>query len=411
MPVLAALVFRTYDYGVASAQMEMFRQIDIPFILFEIFVIAIAARERFTFTAVFTAIDRPARLALAAFLATFWIGSIISNLPAYSMMRAIYSFIHIAFALSLASLLKPGAIERTRTLLFWLTAGLAAWIPILLLHVSLRPTGMVIWESAMPGYLSVRLLGMHAAIVAALGLGEIWRLRGITRHDLWLLGANVLALVVLFWSGTRAGILGYAVAALALLAIKRPAWSIAVIVMALFGLSVALSAQLWIPTPSFGFAIVREGGAATVDAVSSARLEMWAKSVQFFLASPFFGHGEGAALWLLNPDGSGIHKQPHNALVQMAMSWGLVGTVPALYLLGRASLSVVRQAIAVDASLGNFAMLVALVIMSMLDGIIWHSRTIEFVALGFGLAFAGTIPRLQRLSPSPLPPGSSAHAR
>ncbi len=421
-PVLAGLVFRTYGYHVAPGSAELLRQLDFPFILIEVAVILWARHAGLAYRAVFNHLDRPARIALVVFLGSFWLSSaFISTDPGYSLLRASFWFVHIAFGFAVFHLVgvptRSGLIRCGTALL----AGLVTFLPLMALHLVSAPDptsireGQIIWSSAIPGCLSVRHLGIWAALVLAVSIGALYvRDAELRRHGI-VCALIFAASVTLFWSGTRAGIYGMAGALVILLAVVRtlPPLRLLVVAAAATVAGVIVS-ELWLPPdPAFGIfrrAALDAGG--DLAALSSGRTVLWASVMQAFTWSPVFGVGEGAVHWL-STVGDHRHVQPHNSVVQMLSSWGLIACLAAGYLLARLLVLLHRVARREVLVVPVVLMIDCLLIMSLADGVLYFSRFIMWFAGGTAVALAIAVRGVAAddASPSPLPQAPSARAR
>ena len=139
-PVLAGLIFRTYGYHVTPVWAELLRQLDVPFILVEVAVIVWARKLGLNYRAVFDRLDLPAQYALCVFLGSFWISSaFISAEPGYSLLRASFWFVHIAFGFAvfhLAGTATRDGLARWGAALF---GGFVVFLPLMAIHLATAP--------------------------------------------------------------------------------------------------------------------------------------------------------------------------------------------------------------------------------------------------------------------------------
>lgn len=396
-PVLAGLIFRTYGYHVAPPGIEVLRQLDVPFILIEIAVIVWARGAGLRFRQTLGHLDRPALTALAIYLATFWISSaIISPDPGYSLLRASFWLVHIAFGVAVYQLCATVASAQLKRCGAAIFAGLFVFVPLMAVHLMAAPDpatvleGKIIWSSAIPGCLSVRHLGIWAALVLACALGALYTCDAKTRGG-WLVFATIfLASGVLFWSGTRAGVYGIlAGIAVVFLALRSlPSWRILVIAGVAAACGIALSELLLPPDNSFGiFARANVPQSAGFEGFSSGRTVLWSGMMQAFAQSPLFGVGEGAVHWVVTL-GTDRHVQPHNSIVQMLSSWGIIACVAAGYLMTRLLLCLHRSIRSQLQLLPLVLMIDCLLIMSLVDGVLYFSRFIMWFAGATAIALA-----------------------
>ena len=396
-PVFAGLIFRTYGYHVAPGWAEILRQMDLPFIVVEVLVIMWARERGLRLGAVVARLDRRARWALAIFLATFWISSVlVADQPVYSAVRASFWFVHIGFGFAVFHLAQ----HSTRTGLIWfaaaLCAGLIVFLPLMAAHLLTAPPpsavegGKIIWSSAIPGCLSIRHLGIWSALVLSCAVGALY-IEDLQRRHL-LIACVILfcATATLFWSGTRAGVYGLGGAGLVLLAVLRrvPPWRTVLCAAMAAGLGL-ITSTLWLPPESaFGtFDRVNALPGADLEVFANGRLVLWMGMLKAFAASPLFGVGEGAVVWVVSlPEGN--HVQPHNVVVQMLSSWGIIASAAAAYLVARILIVLHRAARHSAAMVFMMLLIDCLLIMSLADGVMYFSRFIMWFAAGGAIVLA-----------------------
>lgn len=99
----------------------------------------------------------------------------------YAMLRAALWPVHLLFGASLWYL--GGRVDglNLRRIVLVLVVGYVAYLPLLAGHFLTAPDpvtlreGMVVWTSALPGYLSVRHFGIELGVLLAMLLGLVWR--------------------------------------------------------------------------------------------------------------------------------------------------------------------------------------------------------------------------------------------
>jgi hypothetical protein len=383
LPVASALLFRTYSYHVSPFWYEELRQFDTIFVVFELAIIAFARSAQFDVKKLWRSLPVTDQIATAIFLITFWISSVfVSDVPALSVIRVLIWLVHLGFACAVFHLTgarSSVSVDRFAKASF---VGLCAYVPLLAVHFAFLPDPAslpgqeIIWSSAVPGYLSVRLFGFTTAALALLAIGLLWHRNRFSRADWWLHAGFILSLTLTFWSGTRGGYYAVILASFALPFIARRMPTKVWVVSLVSGTVVAggLSLQLFQPDSSFG--LFGHGGELG-NGFSSGRYEIWIRSLQLIAARPLFGWGESAIWWLLenNPG----HQQPHNALLQMLLNWGAIATSAAVYLLFRVARILVGQAAHQPILLTPVVVLTGLAIMSSVDGILYNPRTMMLV--------------------------------
>ncbi|MFL0415905.1 hypothetical protein, partial [Sphingomonas sp. 179-A 2A2 NHS] len=82
------------------------------------------------------------------------------------------------------------------------------------------------------------------------------------------------------------------------------------------------------------------------------------------------------------------HTQPHNTLLLFLISWGIIGTAGASWLLGRAIFAMHRTSMNDPELLPIAGALYALLCMSLFAGMFHYPRFVMVIMICFGLLFA-----------------------
>lgn len=387
LPITAGLIFRTYQHEVDPLWFELVRQLDLFFLLVEVAVIAIARKRGFSYGTFFRGLPRDVRCATILFLSTFWIGSVfVTGFMPYAMLRAALWPVHLLFGASLWYLAERVDAPALRRLVLVLVVGYVAYLPLLAGHFVTAPApatlreGMVVWTSALPGYLSVRHFGIELGVLLAMLLGLVWRDPGFGDRPVVGFVAIMLVGGAICWSGTRAAMFGVAGAVLITIILRRdlPRPRTAVLIMG--ALLIGGGAGLWMlpPDAAFGFRIMP--GAAGESGYSSGRVQIWMDTINLFLARPWTGWGEGSVIWLVSFNGMNF-AHPHNMPLQMLQSWGAPAAGAAFYLIGRLWFALQRSGAQNGWMLPLLMAFDTLLIMSLVDGVFYHARLLMLVAL------------------------------
>lgn len=399
-PVLDAIMLRSYGYGVQPNWLESLRILDFPEILLESFVILWARHSGMDFNEYWRKIPILFQGLTLVFISTFWIGTALSSpIPDISIIRSFYWLIHLGFGLSVYHLIKSDQIDVALFLKCQL-AGLAILtviIIIYLVHMTQLPSAyadQIKWAGAIPGFMSVRHFGILTGSVTALYVGyfcwtapQTLNLRSAFFICIWLIGLTV-------WSGTRSAALGllvgFVVIAFAMKSIP-PFKKLGIITLASI-LAILLSTLFLPPDMSFGFFRWVDANAnSTADSFSSGRLTIWLFAWDLFLDRWAFGWGEGAMYGIEISGTSTYHLQPHNSIVQFFYSWGVVGAVAMITIITGIILNLHRKLKLNNALAGPLMMVDAMLIMSLLDGVLFFSRMI--MPIIFCLAICLTMQR------------------
>ena len=400
LPFIAGVMFRTYTYVVSPAWYEGLRQFDIPFIAVELAIFCYAREKGLNLRELFAGLDRRSQAAIAVFLATFWVGSVfVSDHPGYSAVRAAFWFVHLGFGCAIYHLCRQGGTKLDRAFGSAIILGFLACLPSIAVHIALapephmQPKGGIMWQSALPGFLSVRQFGFLAATVLVLALGRIWQ-GDKGGSPLAAQAVVAISTAALLWSGTRTGVVGAAAAFVILILLTRRLPPLAVSAGTAVALLIGtlLSTLFLPPDPAFGIFrmaapavdTINAASVDTINAVSSNRLVQWRAAWDAFLGQPLFGTGEGSFYWLA-PIERGFHVQPHNFVLQMLMNWGMPAAVAAFYLLWRLWKASHWLAISTPAVLPTVMLIDCSIAMAMFDGVLYSSRTVMLVAAAFAI--------------------------
>lgn len=395
LPVLAAALYRTYSIAVTPNWLELTRQMGLPFVAGEIVVFVWACRSRFDPVALFVALPRMVQGALLLFTGTFWISSLlISRNPSFSMALTLIWIVHLLFAGAIYHLVRGRRIFNVARFAALMSIGLALLVAWTAIHFLLPPEGLVVewgprgWGAAVPGFISHRLFAAWAGGIAVLLLGLLWQANSLTATGRWLLPAFMLAVAAAAWTGTRGAVLGLAAGGIVgMLMIGRPAnrsffWAVpaTIVLGALIGMALT-------PYGDPAFMFFRPGTYGTVNEASSGRLAYWLGALRVVAEHPWVGSGAGSCWWLVSDNGL-HHVQPHNALIQFLLSWGIVPTTALIVLLGWATWRVHHIALAVPAIVPLVMMLDALLAMSMVDGMLYFARFLMLVSALYAICLA-----------------------
>jgi hypothetical protein len=208
----------------------------------------------------------------------------------------------------------------------------------------------------------------------------------------------ILATALLVWTGSR----GSAVAVVATIALgfifMATRERYITIATLLIGGPIAylLQSFYWVNNPGLGAhsAIART---VTSDAtgVATGRFDIWHRTVDFITDHPWFSLGpDGYRFW---PEKFIESSQPHNALLQAGLEWGIVGALLFLAIIAyywfKYIIHIKRSL--VDASFASFLVVTVLLIHSLTDGTLYHSVSLMHFAVAFGVMISSieTSPR------------------
>ncbi|HEU0042950.1 O-antigen ligase family protein [Sphingomonas sp.] len=391
MPVLSAMIYPTYMHQMYPAWAEWTRLMELPFVACEIVIIQAAVRAGYRDGEILGKLPKDITAALALLTIGLIVGSTFSSKNvAASLALSITTVVHLRLCAAIFFLARPVQPERLSAFFPWLGAGLVALTLLTIWKFQLPPPewtvpgGTIEWASAMPGFISVRHFGSWTgAIAAGLMIAMLYGKREESRLGdlLYLLAAGLT-----FWSGTRAAVLAMAVVALiAWASLRRLPDARAIVRVGSLSALAMLGAIMFDPGLA-EFTLFGRSDVHDASALASGRLELWHDTFMRWRDAPVFGWGSGSTFWEVYTGWS--HTQPHNVVLQFLISWGLVGAAGGLWLLGRAIGATHRTGMKDDALRPLTGTLYALLIMSLLEGMLYYPRFIMLVMIGFGVLFA-----------------------
>jgi O-antigen ligase len=315
--------------------------------------------------------------------------------PELAALRSARWVLLLAVALGLAVMVQR-APDRSIPLLITWCLGFATYAVVMMAFIAYDPIRSGLdWVWQLPGQKNVRHLPWEA--VAAVIVGGLARPAGLPKFvQVPLQFAALLGWAAMFWSGGRSGMLGAMAGITALLIVCQPgerlrrAMETLIIAAAGFLLST-------LHTPADGaFGGWRSIGftEATVGVPdpTSGRTALWSETIATIAAHPLTGIGEAQTVHRLQNAG-GVFAQPHNLFLQAWLAWGLIGGTAFLlaiaFAYGRALKRLWKNAAIGSPAAAGFAIATALLATSMLDGPLYHPRSVFLFLLGLCLAYAG----------------------
>ncbi len=400
MPVISALLYPVYMYQMQPAWAEWTRLMELPFVACELVIILVAQERGYRDILIWRNLPRDVIVALALLLAGLVVSSVFaSKNVAASITLSISTLVHLRFGAAIFFMAGEDrrAGDTAPSISGRFGAGLVAGLAVLAILTIWKfqfpppewtvPGGKIQWASALPGFINVRHFGSWAGAIAGGLLLKL--LYGPPRrggsYDLWYL----LAAGLTFWSGTRAAVLALGVVALiALVSLRRlPSAPAMIRVVGLSGL--AMLGALALAADGEAFSLFARDNLGSADALTSLRLSLWHETYSRWLDAPLFGWGSGSTFWEVNI--GWLHTQPHNTVLLFLISWGLIGAVGALWLLGRA-IGVVHPDAMEDDNLRPIAgTLYTLLTMSLLEGMLHYPRFIMLIMICFGVLLKFTL--------------------
>lgn len=391
--LITGIVFKTYWITTSPPELEALRRIGIVFLAFEAAIVLLAFSRGFSVATAFAGMGRFDKIALAVFVAFMLPGGLLNSpITALATSISLTMLFHMLFASAIwysVPEITRRDVERFGLIIF---LGLLAFLPLLLWTFAFPPLEIDRynhqWQFAVPGFISVRTFGGFTGAVTAFFVGLALSDRSRERLPRWVLLAVTLAGGLTLWSGTRAAVLAVGVSLVVMAAQLR--WKIKLAHLWQLGLCLPLAVAGALVLQPYGdpaFSLFAVGDSTSPDALTGGRLSYWAKIVEAISHHVWLGAGSAAAGWILPPPGQN-HVQPHNIILQFWLSWGLIATVAAVFLLGRATAFAHTVAKKNALAVPFMAMIVSLLVNSLFDGTFYFARHLMLSMIAYGVIFA-----------------------
>lgn len=321
-------------------------------------------------------------------------GATINTILSYGGLLAIFGA--TAAGLCAHALARDGLAPLKTSLLFITLGVLPALSLPWLIQANISDHTYKTWYMNVYGFTNIRAVGHFSAIgIAALapsaflGNGRNAILAGVMTTLLWAL---------LFWSGSRAGVVALAPAIfVSALICRKPARAIILNIVWLV-IGAGLSALYPIPGSSFGIlerakstaqAISTNPSVEGINRASSGRLEIWSWALDRISEKPLTGWGYGA---MKNFPDSPPFSHTHNIILEYAFAFGIPVATMVLCLLLYLTWRAFKATLA-DPSperLGFFCLCLTLPAYSLMSGVLINPYPLTVYLVS--LAFAGSLP-------------------
>jgi hypothetical protein len=392
MPLVSAAVYPTYVHQMPYRWLEWTRLLELPFVACEMVVLHIALKRGFRDRDVWQPLPRDVKIAAGLLLIGLTVSSVfVSKSPAASVSISIFTVVHVRFAAAVYYLTRRDRLAGVHTFVPLLALGLIGLLLVTAWRFSFPPPlkdvpgGTIEWPSALPGFISVRHFGTWTSAAAA---GLLASLLYAEKRDPRIEALYVLTVWATAWSGTRAGLLAIAlVGAVMVLSLRRLPKFDAMLVIGSLTIVAVVFGMLTAPTDK-GFWLYHPSvpGDESI-AGGDGRMELWTATLNKWAQAPLFGWGSGSTFWEVHAL-NWSHTQPHNVVLQFLVSWGVVGAAGALWLIGRAIAAVHRPGTANPDLRPIVGVLYALLLQSLLEGMLHYPRFIMVIMIGFAVILA-----------------------
>ena len=357
------------------------------FVEFAIVIVALKAGLGGDFIA--GGLRRAERIALGIVGLAFLAGLVLAAPePLAAIERMAMRLPHLGAGIGLCYLLWRAGPENAGDFARWFLLQPVLHLPVLaLLYWLYLDDARMNWLGGPVGFWHVRVWGMvlAVAIAAAIGLHAVRWERGL-KTDLALFGVVAILIALLAWSGSRAAMLGLILSYLAAIAVVRgPLLRGLIPVAAGVALGIVLSLGITVPNSKYGLVnTIEETGAESLDESSGGRMSLWRGSLDLLAERPLTGHGFDQFRYVYTGEPEGT-VQPHNAVLQLLVDFGVVGGIAAIFLLLSLWWRAVGDCRQAAWKLPGVLVLNALVVIALFDGALYHPEPLAIIAMCLGI--------------------------
>lgn len=247
------------------------------------------------------------------------------------------------------------------------------------------------WLRSLPGYPGLRMYNhaVEAAIAAGVGLYFITDRKNTWLRVILIVGMFLLW-TLLFWGGARGAFIAL-IATFILLAAIRPHFLSRIWKFFLSTMVMGAGLSLMLPVPRSAYGIIgrvsKTIGSESLNTATSGRIQIWSEAVDIFLERPLFGHGLIQYQRLVEELTPSTPEHVHNILLESLISFGFVGTVALIYLIGKILLTSARHLRAKQANsdLAMFYVATTLLAHGFVSGTYFHMHSMIAIAISLGL--------------------------
>lgn len=247
------------------------------------------------------------------------------------------------------------------------------------------------WKRQLPGYPGLRMYGYSVEAGIASGLGLYFLSKD---HDkkmrIGVTAGITLLWALLFWGGGR-GAYTALFATIILAALVIPTFAKKMLLFCVTTIPAGAGLSLLLPNPNTDYGLVRglnrTLNSKTIDEISTNRITVWSDAYEIFLQRPFFGHGAAQYPRLtIYPDLAAL-EQTHNIVLESLISFGAVGTIVLIFLLGKIWLMALLRLRKYPsaATTPMFLIATSLLTHGLFSGTFYHIHSMFIIALSLGL--------------------------
>ena len=290
---------------------------------------------------------------------------------------------HILFLMSLMVLFRENSHLRFLVRIF-LVGGYVLYATLVGSVIFTTDLGPDIeYQRIFLGFHHIRNFG-HYSLIILFVVFEVLKLSQERESRSGVLACYALAVAVwtfLFIAGGRGPFFVFFVTLTVLFVVNRGYLTKSYITVLFTSMLLGLLISLPLSFDSFGVHSIYERtvSANSLNTLSSSRIGIWSEVLQHSLSSPFFGEGPEGYLFTVSQERYPTTIQPHGLLAQIVMEWGWVGAILFLLLLADVIAPAFyrswQQHEKNGVLIGSFGTLVAILVFSLIDGVLYHPRS------------------------------------
>lgn len=259
------------------------------------------------------------------------------------------------------------------------------------------------WVSDIPFFVNIRHFGQLIAVAVPLGYFLLEKFSVENKKANWVVGYLILSWALVFWLGGRGTFLAVSITTILHFFINKQhkKWliitPIAGLILSLFFLVDHQSLNL--------FRYVGTQG-VSLNAASSSRLDIYIESIlHWWRVAPVMGIGADGFFYLIPAIGNDNMAHPHNSLIQLLLSFGVIGLLIPSYFFYALTKQVITKSNHDDKKISNerklfFLIFLSTMILSIFDGILYHAYGLFISSIVAGICIALAWPQKYATSKS-----------
>ncbi len=325
-----------------------------------------------------------------------FISVLLSDSFAPSLVRFGELLCHILFLLSLMVIFRENSHLKLLVRIF-LVSGFVLYVALVGSVIFTTDLGPEIqYQRVFLGFHHIRHFGYYSLIILFV-VFELLKFSQERANKSAVLVCYALAVAVwtfLFFAGGRGPFFSFFATLMVLFVVSREYLTKSYLAVIFSTMLLGLLISLPLSFDSFGAHSIYERtvSANSLNTLSSSRIGIWSEVLQHSLSSPFFGEGPEGYLYTVSQASYPTTIQPHGLLAQIVMEWGWVGAILFLLLLAdviapafyRSS----RQHGSNSVLIGSLGTLVAILVFSLIDGVLYHPRSTLLFCVVLALLFS-----------------------